>query len=101
LVSAAHTACPAIHAGVPVGREIDRVAVKGLRVTRISCIKATAAIRAGSFAATPAGPRFSTKGFYCTSPVGPPGPGLSAPRLYSCTSKSRREKLTFTVPEFE
>jgi len=101
VIAAAHTACPAIHARVPVGGKIDRVAVKNLRATRISCTKAAAAIRAGSFVATPAGPQFSTKGFYCTSPVGPPPPGSSAARLYSCTSQSGREKLTFTVPEFE
>jgi hypothetical protein len=75
--------------------------VKSLRVTGISCTKASAAIRAGSFALTPAGPQFSTKGFYCTSPVGPPPPGSSGPRLYSCTTDSGREKLTFTVPEFQ
>lgn len=101
MIAAAYTACPAIHARVPVGGVIDTVAVKSLRVNRISCTKAAAAIRAGSFAALPAGPQFSTKGFYCSSPVGPPPPGSTAPRPYSCTSKSGRKKLTFTVSEFE
>jgi hypothetical protein len=71
--------------------------VTNLRVHRISCASATAAVRASTFEATPGGPLFSTAGFICTGPVGPPPPH-STPRYYRCTRG--REWFEFLVPGF-
>jgi hypothetical protein len=66
-------------------------------VDRLPCASADAAIRASSFAATPGGPLFTTPGFTCTGPVGPPPPG-SKPRYYRCTRG--RTGFEFTVAGF-
>jgi hypothetical protein len=71
--------------------------VTSLRVHRISCASAAAAVRASTFEATPGGPLFSTSGFTCTGPVGPPPPH-SEPRYYRCTRG--REWFEFLVPGF-
>ena len=57
-----------------------------LGVDRLSCARAVEALRAGSFALTPADPIFSTPGFHCTSPIGPPRPG---PTRYVVCRKGR------------
>ena len=71
--------------------------VTNLRVTQISCSHAAAALRAGSYEATPGGPLFSVPGFKCNGPVGPPPPG-SKPRYYHCSHGSQR--FEFLVPGF-
>ena len=71
--------------------------ITGLRVHRISCARAAAAVRASTFEATPGGPMFSTPGFSCTGPVGPPRPH-SKPRYYRCTRAG--EEFRFLVPGF-
>ncbi len=68
-----------------------------LRVNRISCASAATAVRASTFEATPGGPLFSTRGFICTGPIGPPPPH-SKPRYYRCTRG--REEFEFLVPGF-
>jgi hypothetical protein len=71
------------------------IPVTHLGVSRISCSRAAAAVRAGRFELTPGGPLFSTPGFVCSSPVGPPLPG-TRPRYFRCTH--RRERFEFLVP---
>jgi hypothetical protein len=73
------------------------LAVANLRVIRISCSRAAAAVRAGSYEATPGGPLFTSPGFGCVGPVGPPPPG-SKPRYYQCDR--RRQRFEFLVPGF-
>jgi hypothetical protein len=68
-----------------------------LRVIRISCSRAAAAVRASSYEATPGGPLFTSPGFSCSGPVGPPPPG-SKPRYYRCDR--RRQRFEFLVPGF-
>jgi len=68
-----------------------------LRVIRISCSRAAAAVRASSYEATPAGPLFTSQGFRCGGPVGPPPPGAK-PRYYHCNH--RRQMFEFLVPGF-
>jgi len=46
--------------------------VSTLAVSHLSCASAEKAVRAGRFAITPGNPIFSTSGFRCTSPIGPP-----------------------------
>jgi hypothetical protein len=71
--------------------------VTNLRVIRISCSRAAAAVRASSYEATPGGPLFTSPGFSCSGPVGPPPPG-SKPRYYHCDR--RRQRFEFLVPGF-
>jgi len=71
--------------------------VTNLRVIRISCSRAAAAVRASSYEATPAGPLFASSGFSCSGPVGPPLP-RAKPRYYHCNH--RREMFEFLVPGF-
>jgi hypothetical protein len=71
--------------------------VTNLRVSRISCSRAAAAVRASTFEVTPAGPLFSTAGFKCGGPVGPPPPGAK-PRYYHCNHG--RQMFEFLVPGF-
>ena len=71
--------------------------VNNLRVHAISCARAAAALRASTFEATPAGPLFSTRGFKCGGPVGPP-PAGAKPRYYHC--KHQRQLFEFLVPGF-
>jgi hypothetical protein len=70
-------------------------AVSHLRVSRISCARAAAAVRAGVFDLVPAGPHFHTPGFRCTSPIGPPRPGAAA-RPFSC--RRSQQRFTFIGP---
>jgi hypothetical protein len=70
------------------------IPVTHLGVSRISCSRAATAIRAGRFELTPGGPLFSTPGFFCSSPIGPPLPGTK-PRYFRCTH--RRERFEFLV----
>ncbi len=88
--------CPNEHLSSrdPAGQTLP---VTSLRVNRISCASAATAVRASTFEATPGGPLFSTRGFICTGPIGPPPPH-SKPRDYSCTRG--REKFEFLVPGF-
>lgn len=65
--------------------------VTNLRVIRI------AAVRASSYEATPAGPLFTSPGFSCSGPAGPPLPGAK-PRYYHY--KDRRQMFEFLVPGF-
>jgi hypothetical protein len=55
--------------------------VRHVQVSRLSCSKATSAVRRGKFDLTPGGPVFSTPRFRCRSPVGPPPNG---PRFTVC-----------------
>lgn len=71
--------------------------VTNLRVSWISCKRVAAAVRAGTFEATPAGPLFSIPGFTCGEPVGPPPPGVK-PRYYHCSHG--RQRFEFLVPGF-
>lgn len=73
------------------------LAVTNLRVLRISCSRAAAAVRASNYEATPGGPLFTSPGFSCVGPVGPPPPG-SKPRYYRCDR--RRQRFEFLVPGF-
>jgi hypothetical protein len=73
------------------------LAVTNLRVIRISCSRAAAAVRASSYEATPGGPLFTSPGFSCVGPVGPPPPG-SKPRYYQCDR--RRQRFEFLTPGF-
>jgi hypothetical protein len=68
-----------------------------VQVKRISCASAAAAVRASTFEATPGGPLFSTPGFICTGPIGPPPP-RSKPRYYRCTRGPKQ--FEFLVPGF-
>ncbi len=68
-----------------------------LRVSRMSCTRAKAALQRSTFEATPGGPLFSTAGFGCGGPVGPPPPH-SQPRYYHCSD--RDERFEFLVPGF-
>lgn len=68
--------------------------VSNLRVSRITCTRAAAAVRAGHFDETPGGLLFSTRGFACSSPIGAPLPG--PPRYYACTQRGQR--FQFLVP---
>ncbi len=68
-----------------------------LRVIRISCSRAAAAVRASNYEATPAGPLFTSPRFRCSGPVGPPPPG-ARPRYYHCNH--RRKMFEFLVPGF-
>jgi hypothetical protein len=52
-----------------------------LQVSRLTCANAIGAIRRGKFALPPGGPVFSTPGYRCHSPVGPP---LYRPRFTVC-----------------
>jgi hypothetical protein len=79
--------------GTPQGS----LTVTNLRVIRISCSRAAAAVRASSYEATPGGPLFTSPGFSCSGPVGPPPPG-SKPRYYQCDR--RRQRYEFLVPGF-
>jgi hypothetical protein len=79
--------------GTPEGS----LAVTNLRVIRISCSRAAAVVRASRYEATPGGPLFTSPGFSCSGPVGPPPPG-SKPRYYQCDR--RRQRFEFLVPGF-
>jgi hypothetical protein len=71
--------------------------ITNLRVIGISCSRAAATVRASSYEATPAGPLFSSPGFSCSGPVGPPPP-RAKPRYYHCSH--RRRMFEFLVPGF-
>jgi hypothetical protein len=60
--------------------------VRKLEVSRMRCSDAVTAVRRGRFELTPGGPLFTTPGFTCQSPVGPP---LRGPRFTVCTSGRR------------
>jgi hypothetical protein len=79
------------------GTAVGSLAVTNLRVIRMSCSRAAAAVRAGSYEATPGGPLFSSPGFGCSGPVGPPPPGAKQ-RYYHCDH--RRQRFEFLVPGF-
>jgi hypothetical protein len=84
--------------GVSVRGTADgSLTVTSLRVIKISCSRAAAAVRASSYEATPGGPLFTSPGFTCSGPVGPPPPG-SKPRYYRCDR--RRQRFEFLVPGF-
>jgi len=85
--------CPGAHPRVTTHAGSPFVTAH-LRVSRMSCMRAITAVRAGAFALTPAGPRFSTPGFSCTSPVGPPR--NSAPRYFHCRHGARAFEFTLT-----
>ena len=82
------------HPTAPTGPGFS-IGVTHLRVSQISCSRAAAAVRAGKFELTPGGPLFSTPGFACQSPIGPPPP-RSKPRYFRCTH--RHERFEFLVP---
>jgi hypothetical protein len=92
----AYHGCRAKHLNVS-GSAAGSLNVTNLRVSRISCARAAAAVRASSYEATPAGPLFSVRGFSCRGPIGPPPPGAK-PRYYHCTR--RRQMFEFLVPGF-
>jgi hypothetical protein len=84
--------------GVSVrGTAQGSLTVTNLGVISISCSRAAAALRAGSYEATPGGPLFTAPGFTCSGPVGPPPPG-SKPRYYRC--ERRRQRFEFLAPGF-
>lgn len=86
--------CPHKHPSAPSAPGFS-IPVTHLRVNGISCSRSAAAVRAGKFELTPGGPLFSTPGFVCNSPIGPPLPG-SKPRFFKCAH--RRERFEFLVP---
>jgi hypothetical protein len=71
--------------------------ITNLRVIRISCSRAAAAVRASRYEATPGGPLFTSPGFSCGGPVGLPPP-RAKPRYYYCDH--RRQRFEFLVPGF-
>lgn len=71
--------------------------ISRVQVKRISCARAAAAVRASTFEAAPGGPLFSTPGFICTGPVGPPPPH-SKPRYYRCARGPKQ--FEFLIPGF-
>jgi hypothetical protein len=73
------------------------LAVTSLRVIRMSCARAAAAVRAARYEPTPGGPLFTSPGFSCSGPVGPPPPG-ARPRYYRCVHLRRR--FEFLAPGF-
>jgi hypothetical protein len=79
------------------GRARGSLNVTNLRVIRISCSRAAAAVRSGSYEATPAGPLFTSTGFSCDGPIGPPLPRAKQ-RYYHCNH--RRQMFEFLVPGF-
>ena len=84
--------------GVSVrGTAEGSLTVTDLRVIAISCSRAAAAVRASSYEATPGGPLFTSPGFSCSGPVGPPPPG-SKPRYYHCDHG--RQRFEFLMPGF-
>ena len=92
--SVVYRPCPHNHPSAPSGTGF-RLGVTHVRVSRISCSRAAASVRAGKFELTPGGPLFSTPGFVCRSPIGPPPPG-SKPRYFRCAH--RGERFEFLVP---
>jgi hypothetical protein len=56
-----------------------------LQVSHLTCSKAVKAIKRGKFESPPGGPTFSTRGFRCHWPVGPP---LDGPRYTVCRRSS-------------
>jgi hypothetical protein len=88
--------CRDVHVTVH-GPGSDSLRITNLRVHRISCSRTAAALRASTFEATPGGPLFSTAGFKCGGPVGPPPPGAK-PRYYHCNHG--RQVFEFLVPGF-
>jgi len=92
----AYHRCKREHLSVP-GATGGSLAVTSLGVIRMSCSQAATAVRASSYEATPGGPLFTSPGFSCTGPVGPPPPG-SKPRYYRCDH--RRQRFEFIVPGF-
>jgi hypothetical protein len=105
--SFAHTQHRTYHRCKPERLSVRGVTVRGtadgslnvtkLRVIRISCSRAAAVVRASRYEATPGGPLFTSPGFSCGGPVGPPPPG-SKPRYYHCDR--RRQRFEFLVPGF-
>ena len=71
--------------------------VTDLRVIRISCSRAAAAVRASRYEATPGGPLLTSPRFSCGGPVGLPPPGAE-PRYYRCDHRGQR--FEFLVPGF-
>jgi hypothetical protein len=59
--------------------------VRHLQVSYLTCAKAIKAIKRGKFESPPGGPTFSTPGFRCHWPVGPP---LDGPRFTVCRRHS-------------
>ncbi len=92
----AYQRCPHGHATVRDSAG-QKLTARNLRVSEISCSRAKAALKRATFAATPGGPEFSTPGFMCGGPVGPPPPH-SKPRYYHCTRG--RGTFEFLVPGF-
>ena len=79
------------------GTGVGSLNVTNLRVIRISCSRARAALRASSYEATPGGPLFTSRRFSCSGPVGPPLP-KAKPRYYHCNRG--RQRFEFLVPGF-
>ena len=71
--------------------------ITNLRVSRISCSRAAAAVRASSYEATPGGPLFTSPRLRCSGPVGPRLQGAK-PRYYHC--HRWRQAFEFLVPGF-
>lgn len=86
-----YRACPNAHPGATTHAG-SPLYISHLRVSRMSCARATAAVRAGAFALTPAGPLFHTTGFSCTSPIGPPL--NSRPHYFHCQHAARAFEFT-------
>ena len=88
--------CRGGHVGVR-GAAGGSLSVTSLGVIRMSCARAAAAVRASRYEATPGGPLFTSPGFSCRGPVGPPPPGAK-PRYYQCDRA--RQRFEFVVPGF-
>jgi hypothetical protein len=71
--------------------------ITSLGVSRISCSRAAAAVRASRYEATPGGPLFTSPRFSCGGPEGPRLRG-TVPRYYHC--HRRRQAFEFLVPGF-
>jgi hypothetical protein len=71
--------------------------VRHLQASRLTCAKAIKAIKRGKFALTPGGPLFSTRGFKCDSPVGPP---VDGPRFTVCARHGHKFRFySFAEPK--
>jgi hypothetical protein len=76
--------CPNVQLRVRTTTPGTPLPISQLGVSHLSCAEAEKAVRSGSFELTPANPIFSTPGFRCTSPIGPPLPGMPAVRHVVC-----------------
>jgi hypothetical protein len=93
--SLAWTVCSGEQVSAPLLPGTQTLGLTRIRANRMKCDRALHAIRTGSFEITPAGPQFTTGGFDCDSPIGPP-PLQAPPRSFRCAAGNA--SFRFTVP---